>query len=93
MRWLIDSDNFERVPLAQYAPGAFWLVAILFAIEHGSYWDVGLATGIVYNWWMVRTRNVWDSSSPMPSPTPPSPRTWSLRDNGSTGSDLALKSE
>ena len=60
MRWLIDSNNFERVPLGTYAPAAFWIVAALFATEHGSYWDVGFAAGIVYNWWMVRTRSLWD---------------------------------
>jgi CAAX prenyl protease-like protein len=60
MRWIIDSRDFERVPLGTFAPASFWLVAILFASEHGSYWDVGLAAGIVYNWWLVRTRNLWD---------------------------------
>jgi uncharacterized protein len=60
MRWLIDSDHFERVPLGAYLPSAFWLVAILFAVEHGSFWDVGLITGIIFNWWMVKTRNLWD---------------------------------
>jgi CAAX prenyl protease-like protein len=60
MRWLIDSHDFTRVALGTYAPAAFWLVAVLFASEHGSFWDVGLATGIIYNWWMVRTRNLWD---------------------------------
>lgn len=60
MRWLIDADHFDRVPLGTYAPMAFWVVAALFASEHGSFWDVGFVTGIVYNWWMVRTRNVWD---------------------------------
>jgi hypothetical protein len=60
MRWLIDSRDFSRVPLGAYSPSAFWLVAVLFASEHGPYWDVGLLTGIVYNWWMIRTRNVWD---------------------------------
>jgi len=60
MRWIIDSRDFERVPLGTFQPAAFWLVAILFASEHGSFWDVGLAAGIVYNWWMIRTRNVWD---------------------------------
>jgi hypothetical protein len=60
MRWIIDSRDFERVPLGTFQPAAFWLVAILFASEHGSFWDVGLAAGIVYNWWMMRTRNVWD---------------------------------
>ncbi len=60
MRWLIDSEHFERVPLGKYAPAAFWIVALLFASEHGPFWDVGLITGAIYNWWMVRTRNLWD---------------------------------
>ena len=59
MRWLIGKD-FLKVPLGTYAPTAFWIVAVLFAYEHGSYWDVGLAAGIVYNWWIVRTRNLAD---------------------------------
>ncbi len=60
MRWLIDDRDFRRVPLGAYTPMAFWLVAILFAAEHGSFWDVGLISGAIYNFWMVRTRNLWD---------------------------------
>jgi CAAX prenyl protease-like protein len=59
MRWLIDR-NFVSVPLGKYVPSAFWIVALLFASEHGPYWEVGLAAGIVYNWWIVRTRNLAD---------------------------------
>lgn len=59
MRWLIDND-FEKVPLGKYSAQAFWIVAVLFASEHGSYWDVGLAAGIIYNWWMVRTKSLGD---------------------------------
>lgn len=59
MRWLI-SPNFEKIPLGAYKPAAFWITALLFASEHGSYWDVGLIAGIVYNWWMVRTRSLGD---------------------------------
>lgn len=59
MRWLISHD-FERIPLGTYSPRAFWIVAILFASEHGSYWEVGLIAGAIYNWWMVRTRSLWD---------------------------------
>ena len=36
------------------------LIAGLFAVEHGPYWDVGFATGILYNWWMVRTKSLGD---------------------------------
>ena len=39
---------------------SFWIVALLFASEHGSYWDVGLIAGALYNWWMLRTGNLWD---------------------------------
>jgi uncharacterized protein len=59
MRWLIDKD-FLKVPLGTYSPFAFWMVAVLFASEHGPYWEVGLLAGIAYNWWIVRTRNLAD---------------------------------
>jgi uncharacterized protein len=59
MRWLIDMD-FLKVPLGKYVPSVFWIVAILFASEHGPYWEVGLAAGIIYNWWLIRTRNLAD---------------------------------
>lgn len=57
MRWLIDND-FERVPLGAYSPAAFWITALLFASEHGVYWDVGLITGAIYNLWMIRTKSL-----------------------------------
>ena len=59
MRWLINSD-FERVPLGTYAAQAMWITALLFASEHGPYWDVGLITGLLYNWWMIRTKRLGD---------------------------------
>jgi len=57
MRWLIDRD-WMKVPLGTYDRSAFWIVAVLFASEHGSYWEVGLIAGIAYNWWMVRTKSL-----------------------------------
>jgi len=59
MRWLINVD-FRKVPLGAYTPASFWLVAVLFASEHGPYWEVGLITGVLYNWWLIRTRNLAD---------------------------------
>lgn len=59
MRWLISKD-FQKVPLGTYQAQSFWPVAVLFASEHGSYWDVGLITGILYNWWMIRTKSLAD---------------------------------
>ena len=58
-RWIQDSD-FNRVPLGQYTPLAFWATAALFAAEHGPFWEVGLAAGVIYNWWMRRTRSLGD---------------------------------
>ena len=59
MRWLI-SPNIRKIPLGTYSPQAFWIVAALFASEHGTFWDVGLAAGILYNWWMIRTLSLAD---------------------------------
>ena len=60
MRWIIDSNHFERVPLGTYAPVAFWVVAA--ALRVGAWLVLGCRSGagIVYNWWMVRTRNLWN---------------------------------
>jgi uncharacterized protein len=59
MRWLINPD-FRSVPLGAYRPFAFWITAMLFASEHGPYWDVGLITGVIYNWWMIRSKSIAD---------------------------------
>ena len=48
MRWLIRPD-FEAVRLGTYTRYSFWVTAGCFAAEHGSYWDVGLLAGIIYN--------------------------------------------
>jgi hypothetical protein len=59
IRWMQHHD-FLRVPLGAYTRFAFWSVALLFAAEHGPYWEVGLAAGIVYNWWIGRTKTLGD---------------------------------
>ncbi|MGJ5817413.1 CAAX prenyl protease-related protein [Paludibaculum fermentans] len=59
MRWLID-PRFDEVPMGKYLFSSFWVVAVLFALEHGPYWDVGLLAGVAYNWWMVRTKRLGD---------------------------------
>lgn len=59
MRWLIN-PAFLKVPIGTYVTSAFWITAVLFASEHGPYWEVGLAAGILYNWWMVRTKCLAD---------------------------------
>ncbi len=59
LRWLVNQD-FETLPLGSANTQSFWIVAVLFALEHGPFWEVGLATGIIYNWWFMRTRSLGD---------------------------------
>lgn len=59
-RWLDNREDFRRIPLGHYTLATFWLTALLFASEHGALWDVGLAAGLLYNWWMKRTRQLGD---------------------------------
>ena len=58
-RWLQD-QKFWRVRLGTYTTFAFWATAALFAAEHGPFWEVGLLCGVIYNWWMLRTRSIGD---------------------------------
>jgi uncharacterized protein len=59
-RWLIDGNDFRRVPLGAYVASSFWIGSALFASEHGPFWDVGLLAGIAYNWWMCRNKSLAD---------------------------------
>lgn len=58
-RWLVDT-NWQRVPLGTFNTVAFIATAVLFASEHGPFWEVGLACGLIYNWWMWKTRSLGD---------------------------------
>lgn len=59
MRWLVD-ERFTSVPIGFYRASAFWWTAIFFAVEHGAYWEVGLAAGLIYNWWAIRSKSLGD---------------------------------
>ena len=48
------------MPLGQFTTASFLLTVLLFASEHGAMWDVGLAAGLLYNFWMRRTRSLGD---------------------------------
>jgi uncharacterized protein len=53
-------DDFRKRPLGSYTALSFWATALLFASEHGSYWDVGLLCGVIYNLWMAQTKSIAD---------------------------------
>jgi len=59
LRWVARSD-FEAMPLGSYTTQSFWIVAGLFAAEHGPYWEVGLVCGVIYNWWLGKTKSLGD---------------------------------
>ena len=58
-RALVAKD-FRTVSLGAYTTMSFVATAVLFASEHGPYWEVGLVAGVIYNWWMFRTRSLGD---------------------------------
>ena len=61
--WLprvLVAKDFRTVPLGRYTTMSFVGTAVLFASEHGPYWEVGLVAGVIYNWWMSRTRSLGD---------------------------------
>ncbi len=58
-RWMVDMD-VSRVPLGFFRPITFVATAVLFASEHGSFWEVGLLAGLVYNWYLQKTRSLGD---------------------------------
>jgi len=59
MRWFIEPE-FEKVELGRLQWSGFLYTAVLFAMEHGPFWDVGLVAGLVYNGWMVKTGRLSD---------------------------------
>lgn len=58
-RWLVNPD-WQRVPLGTFNTMGFVLTAVLFASEHGPFWEVGLLCGLLYNWYMWRTKSLGD---------------------------------
>lgn len=58
-RYIVNND-WQKVPLGTFTRGAFIITAVLFAAEHGPYWEVGLLCGLIYNWWMMRTKSLGD---------------------------------
>lgn len=58
-RWIVNND-WRKVPLGTYTTLAFVATAVLFASEHGPFWEVGLLCGLIYNWWMWRTKSLGD---------------------------------
>jgi uncharacterized protein len=59
-RWIDRFDDFRSIQVGTFTTLSFWATAGLFAVEHGSYWEVGLAAGLLYNWWIRRSKSLAD---------------------------------
>jgi uncharacterized protein len=59
MRVLISPD-FRSIKPGAYSTFSFGVTAVLFASEHGPYWEVGLIAGVIYGAWMLRTGSLGD---------------------------------
>lgn len=58
-RWIVNND-WQKVPLGTFNGMAFVATAVLFASEHGPFWEVGLLCGFIYNWYMWKTKSLGD---------------------------------
>jgi CAAX prenyl protease-like protein len=56
-RWVIR-NSWDSVPMGSYNTLAFVATAVLFASQHGPYWDVALMCGLAFNWFMASTRSL-----------------------------------
>jgi len=56
-RWLLGSP-FLKFNLGTMHVGMFWIVALLFGLEH-TRWMVGILAGVAYGYLVIRTRDIW----------------------------------
>jgi CAAX prenyl protease-like protein len=58
VRWIINPDRFESVPIGLVTPAAGAITAVLFAVEHPAEWLPALLTGAIWAWLLHRTKSV-----------------------------------
>jgi len=58
VRWIIDPDHFETVPIGRVTPMAGAITAALFAFEHPAEWLPALLTGALWAWLLHVSRSV-----------------------------------
>jgi membrane protease YdiL (CAAX protease family) len=55
-RWIRNPD-FSKIPLGRYDAQAFWMIVVIFGLEHDR-WLAGMLAGAVYGWLAVRAGRV-----------------------------------
>ena len=58
VRWIVDPDDFRKVPIGRVTLGAGAITAALFALEHPAEWLPALLTGGLWAWLLHQTRSV-----------------------------------
>ncbi|MCS6859055.1 MAG: CAAX prenyl protease-related protein [Abditibacteriales bacterium] len=58
IRWIINPDDFEKVPIGQFTWTSFAVTTVLFGVEHHQ-WLVGIIAGAIYNGLLYRTKAVF----------------------------------
>jgi uncharacterized protein len=58
IRWIIDPDHFQNVPMGRVTPMAGVITAALFAVEHPAEWLPALLTGALWAWLLHHTKSV-----------------------------------
>ncbi len=58
VRWLIDPDHFETVPIGRVTWAAAAVTAGLFALEHPAEWLPALGTGFAWAWLLHWSKSV-----------------------------------
>ena len=56
-RWVMGGD-FWRNDASQLDPLRFIVVSLVFGFEHQE-WAAGIAAGLAYGWFYLRTRDIW----------------------------------
>ena len=58
VRWIIDPDDFRKVPIGRVTPMAGAVTAALFALEHPAEWLPALLTGALWAWLLHQSKSV-----------------------------------
>ncbi len=58
IRYVVDPDDFTRVPIGKVTPMAAGATAVVFAMAHPVEWLPALLTGLAWAWLIHRTKNL-----------------------------------
>jgi uncharacterized protein len=58
IRWIIEPDKFQEIPIGKVTPMAAAITAALFAVEHPAEWLPALLTGGLWAWLLKQTKSV-----------------------------------